>query len=91
MSIENLSINEPALNNHMIYYSLGEIEGDLYGFRAESENVYSYTPWLSVVLRDSCSVQELLEELNVRLKTFELSATLEKMADKDRVWEIIAA
>ena len=86
---ENLSYYERPLSIQKMYYSLGEIEGDLHGFKPAVENMYFYAPYINVVLREGYTAQELLEELDARLKPFRLSAKLEKMTDKNEVIDLI--
>ena len=83
---EDLSILERPLSNQKMYYSLGEIEDGLKGHPSE---YYIISKNNLILLREGCSEQELLEELNARLKPFRLSAKLEKMTDKNEVIHLI--
>ena len=74
---ENVSFFETPLDSKTLFVSLGEMEGDLYGAKSEVGEELCYARWITVVLREGCTMSQLLQELNVRLEPFGLRATLE--------------
>ena len=82
---ENVSFFETPLDSKTLFVSLGEMEGDLYGAKNEVGEELYYARWITVVLREGCTMSQLLQELNVRLEPFGLRATLEDAVSQDDI------
>ena len=86
---EDVSFFESPLSNVGLYFSLGEIEGDLCGANNEVGREPYYARWITVVLREGCTTAQLLQELNARLEPFGLTATLEDAVDQNEIRVIV--
>ena len=87
---EDVSFFESPLSNVGLYFSLGEIEGDLCGANNEVGREPYYARWITVVLREGCTKPQLLQELNVRLEPFGLRATLEDAVNQEDIQTVVA-
>ena len=88
---EDVSFFESPLSNVGLYFSLGEIEGDLCGANNEVGREPYYARWVTMVLREGCTTAQLLQELNARLEPFGLTATLEDAVSQDDIQTVVAA
>ena len=73
---ENVSLMERCIDNYRIYFSCGEIEDALH----LQNNMY-YPARINVVLRQGCTEDQLMAELNERLKPFNYTLKMEKESD----------
>lgn len=87
---EDVSFFESPLSNVGLYFSLGEIEGDLCGAKNEVGREPYYARCITVVLREGCTIPQLLQELNVRLEPFGLRATLEDAVNQEDIQTVVA-
>ena len=77
---EDVSNFEGLVNSNTLYFNLGEVEGEQY--RQETE--LFYVGRVTVVLREGSMKAQLLQDLNVRLEPFGMTAVLEDVvAPKD--------
>ena len=74
---ESVSWMEQCLTNRKMFYSLGEIED---AWTAQPNGIY-WTSIVKVVLRQGCTEQQLMAELNERLEPFNMTIRLNKESD----------
>ncbi|MGM9673907.1 MAG: ABC transporter permease, partial [Bacteroidaceae bacterium] len=87
---EDLSAYESAwLSNRILYYALGEMEGELYGANENGDTEVFNAERMMVVLREECTERQLVGELDDRLKPFGLKAKLVDAVPQKSVREII--
>ena len=86
---ENVSSFEAPLNNRALYICLGEMEGDLCGAEnGVGRDLYN-SRLTTMVLREGCSISQMLQELNARLEPFGLMATAESAVNQDDIRLIV--
>lgn len=84
---EDLSTFEDPLNNRAIYYSLGDIESDLYG--AQSEGQITYAVSIDVVLKEGFTPQQLKQAMDKRLEPFGLEANVKRIEERLHLGQIV--
>lgn len=82
---EDFSNFDNLLSNSELYVSYGPIEGDRCG-----TNIQNDATWINMVLKEGCSEQQLIDEINSRTKPLGLKATLFKESVKSDVNNAIA-
>lgn len=82
---EDFSQFDNLLSNSELYVSYGPIEGDRCG-----TNIQNNSSWINMVLKEGCSEQQLIDEINSRIKPLGLKATLKKESEKDNVKTALA-
>ncbi|MDE7455632.1 MAG: ABC transporter permease [Prevotella sp.] len=76
---QNLSIYDLPLDNHSFYSCVTDsIEN-----QAMFNDSYFYAFWINAVLKEGCKEQQLLREINERVKPLGLEATLSKTLNDD--------
>lgn len=86
---EDVSSFEGLLNNRTLYFCLGEMDSDLFGAKNGVRDEPYHARWATMVLREGCTVSQLLQELNTRLKPYGLSAALESAVRQDDIKAIV--
>lgn len=84
---EDLSTFEGPLNNRTIYYSLGDIEGDLCGTQNEGQITYAIS--IDVVLKEGFTPQQLKQEMDKRLEPFGLEANVKRIEERLNLTQIV--
>ena len=82
---EDFSNFDNLLDNSELYVSYGPIEGDRCG-----TNIPNKATWINMVLKEGCSEQQLIDEINSRTKPLGLKATLFKESVKSDVNNALA-
>ena len=82
---EDFSQFDILLSNSKLYISYGPIEGDRCG-----TNIQNHAFFINMVLKEGCSEQQLIDEVNSRIKPLGLKATFYKESEKSNVENAIA-
>ena len=82
---EDFSQFDMLLSNSQLYVSYGPIEGDRCG-----SDIQNHAVFINMVLKEGCSEQQLINEVNSRIKPLGLKATLFKESEKSDVNNALA-
>lgn len=83
---EDLAEEEKPLDNRMMYYSVGEMDSAM---QNAVPSYAWYAGWVAAVLKEGCSEQQLLSEVNSRVKPFGVAAKLDKVSKRGIVEQVI--
>ena len=77
---EDFSQFDMLLSNSQLYVSYGPIEGDRCG-----SDIQNHALFINMVLKEGCSEQQLIDEVNSRIKPLGLKATFHKESEKSNI------
>ena len=87
---EDLSVHEATLSNNVVYHSLGELDGDLFGAHVFVNDRDVFYSTKALMLRcEGYTEHQMLDELNTRLKSLGYAAKVSPAVSGEAIQSII--